>query len=106
MLNTFDIFFGVVRAPHADRVKPQLPQNASAMAKKLQQCLLKDTEYTQWTVVHDRTNLKTYFRSYDSLQVQMVDLAKIDFTQPNFMQIDMQQDFIIDDVTKKTHPLL
>ena len=99
ILNTFDIFFGIVRNPNATSGTRQ------AGNTKLQNSLAHDTEFTQWTVVHDRTNLKTYFRSYDSMQVQLVDLTKVDFMQPGFKQIDMQQNFIVDDVTDKTRAL-
>jgi len=103
VLNTFDIFFGAVRNPKLN--SPKLMNASVGVASELEKCLAKDTEYTQWAVVHDRSNLKTYFRSYESLQIQMVDLKKIDFTQPGFKQIDMQQTFAVDDVTNKIHPM-
>jgi len=40
------------------------------------------------TVTHDRTNLKTYVRTYGGLEVQMVDLKKIDFAKPSLRTID------------------
>lgn len=79
ILNTFDIFWGIIRDTN---------EKGSA-------------DYTQWTVVHDRTNLKTYFRTYNSLQIQMVDLKKLDFKQPGFQQVEPAQQFIVDDVTSK-----
>jgi choloylglycine hydrolase len=100
VLNTFDIFFGVVRDTHTDKDPPKLPH--SPQGAKID---IKESEYTQWTVIHDRTNLKTYIRSYDSLQVQMVDLKKIDFKQPGFKQIDVQHSFIVEDFTSKARPL-
>ncbi|MFS8562873.1 MAG: hypothetical protein LVR00_00460 [Rhabdochlamydiaceae bacterium] len=62
----------------------------------------ENLETTQWTVVHDRTNLKTYFRSYGSLHVQMVDLKKINFMMPGRSQILMKKEFVAEDVTTKT----
>lgn len=58
-----------------------------------------DSELTEWTVVHDRTHLKTYFRSYGSLRIQMVDFKKIDFTKGEFKTIDLTQEFSAEDIT-------
>ena len=60
LLNTFDIPDGLVQSRPDEK-------NVS------------HTETTEWVVVHDKTNLKTYFRGYKSLQIQMIDLKKIDF---------------------------
>lgn len=76
VLNTFDIFDGIVQSQ--DKTK-----NIS--------------DVTEWTIVHDRTNLKTYFRGYYSLEIQMADLAKLDFTQPGFRLIKLKKDFCIND---------
>lgn len=89
ILNTFDIFEGIIRS---DNSAAEVKNNTSNM---------KEVETTQWIVVHDRTNFKTYFRGYDSLQIQMVDFRKLNFTQPGFQQIDIQSDFIAEDVTNK-----
>ena len=56
-------------------------------------------DMTDWIVVHDRTNLKTYFRTFESLKIQMVDLNKIDFSLPGFKNIPLARDFAIEDVT-------
>ena len=56
-------------------------------------------------VAHDRTNLKTYVRTYNGLQIQMVDLKAIDFTQPGARVIDLQNDFVPEDITSKAKPL-
>ncbi len=101
ILNTFDIFLGVVREKVSEKnssLSAELQKHINAPGNVM-------SDYTQWTVVHDRTNLKTYVRSYDSLQIQRVDLKKIDFAQPGFKIIKMQQNFIVDDVTAKLEPL-
>ena len=104
ILNTFDIFFGIIREKGGDSkisvsadLQKHLPNNQSNQ--------ISNSEYTQWTVVHDRTNLKTYFRTYDSLQIQMVDLNKLNFAEPGFKEIKVQQNFTIDDITEKAQPL-
>lgn len=93
ILNTFDIFSGIIRTPNNDA-------NLSPEAKKSMHA-----ENTEWVVVHDRTNLKTYFRSYESLAIQMVDLKKIDFAQPGFRQVALRKDFAVDDATASAKPL-
>ena len=50
-------------------------------------------------MAHDRTNLKTYVRTYDGLTVQMVDLKKIDFGQPGLRQIVLDTTFAPADIT-------
>ena len=92
ILNTFDIFEGAVqRLPEMrDGQLENIPPNQ------------ENLETTQWTVVHDRINLKTYFRSYGSLSVQMVDLNKINFAMPGRSQILMKKEFVTEDVTTKT----
>jgi penicillin V acylase-like amidase (Ntn superfamily) len=81
MLNTFDLFEGIVRSEKGD------------------------LETTQWTIVHDMTRLKTYFRGYQSLQVQSVDLTKMDFTRAGLRQIALSQLFSVSDDTEKAVPL-
>jgi choloylglycine hydrolase len=75
ILNTFDIFEGIVRGtpPHP-------------------------FEMTEWTLVHDRTNLKTYIRTYQSLRIQMVDLKKIDFSKSGFRTIPISKTFIPEEI--------
>jgi choloylglycine hydrolase len=89
ILNTFDIFEGIVRNP----VKAKTPLATD-----------KD-EITEWVVVHDRTNLKTYFRTYGSLQIQMIDMKKIDFSKAGLRKVVMNRAFIADDVTTHSQPL-
>jgi choloylglycine hydrolase len=92
ILNTFDIFAGVIqRLPEMkDGQVENLPPNQGNL------------ELTQWAVVYDRTNLKSYVRSYGSLSVQMVDLKKINFALPGKSQIMMKKEFVAEDVTTKT----
>ncbi len=90
ILNTFDIFEGIVRdvGPKANPLKTS------------------DFEMTEWIIVHDKTNLKTYFRSYKSLQIQMADLKNIDFAKPGFRTISLKKNFEIIDETTNALPLL
>ena len=104
ILNTFDIFFGIIREKTDESGHRMLSQLRSLLTRDHKN-EVKDSEYTQWTVVHDRKNLKTYFRSYDSLHIQMVDMKKIDLSEPGFKEIKMQDRFVVDDVTAKVQPL-
>jgi choloylglycine hydrolase len=102
ILNTFDIFEGIVRQKCSYRAR----KNAMPAARTITDSgVTYDEEMTEWVVVHDRTNLKTYFRNYDSLRIQMVDLKKIDFTKPGFRKIPMMRAFTVDDVTANEQPL-
>jgi choloylglycine hydrolase len=86
LLNSFDIPDGLVQSrPDAKNVS--------------------HTETTEWVIVHDKTNLKTYFRGYKSLRIQMVDLKKIDFTKAGFKTVPIMQEFSVDDVTPQLKPL-
>jgi len=85
LLNTFDIPAGVVQS------RPD--------SKKVSY-----TETSEWVVVHDKTNLKTYFRGYKSLRIQMIDLRKIDFKKEGFKHVPIMQQFSIDDVTSQLKP--
>ncbi|MFN7097106.1 MAG: linear amide C-N hydrolase [Gammaproteobacteria bacterium] len=37
-------------------------------------------DYTQWVLFKDLTNKKFYYRTYDNMTLQMIDLTKIDFS--------------------------
>jgi len=84
VLNTFDIFKGAVRSSN---------HSGSEM------------DVTEWAVAHDRTNLKTYIRTYGGLTIQMVDLKKIDFDQPGFRQIAVDNTFAPADITSRATAL-
>ena len=82
ILNTFDIFEGIVRSG-----------SSSPDSKDSHQ------EITEWTIVHDRTHLKSYFRNYFSLRIQMVDFKKVDFSTPGFRTIALESSFDVKDST-------
>ena len=87
-MNTFDIFEGIVRTEE----KPPKGIDPSRFEK---------AEITEWVVVHDKTNLKTYFRTYGSLEIQSADLKKLDFSRPGFQQIPLNYDFVVRDMTNQ-----
>ena len=93
ILNTFDIFEGIIRDE-----KDQSKHNNHPPSEL-------NTDITQWIVVHDRTNLKTYFRNYNSLSIEMVDLRKIDFAKVGLKTIQMKKNFLPQDVTQTAKPL-
>ena len=83
VLNTFDIFAGAIRANSAN-----LPASGEAfLDSKTPQIVNTDT--TEWTLAHDRTNLRTYMRTYESLAIEMIDLKQIDFSQPGLRQVEL-----------------
>jgi choloylglycine hydrolase len=86
LLNTFDIPDGLVQSR---------PDNKN----------ISHIETTEWVIVHDKSNLKTYFRGYKSLRIQMVDLNKIDFTKGGFKHVPIMQNFSVDDVTNQLKPM-
>lgn len=103
ILNTFDIFYGIVREPKSGQ---SLPESTMITAKNNPDQDSNDNlEYTQWTIIHDVKNLITYFRGYESLQVQMVDLKKIDFKSGGFRKALLQHEFDISDMTNNLKPL-
>lgn len=83
LLNTFDIVEGLVKSSSKGNY----------------------AELTEWALIHDMTNLQTYFRTYDSLQIQKVDLNKIDFKTPGFRKIDLKKEFGVIDSTDTSQPL-
>lgn len=87
ILNAFDIFEGIIRERDKAKKLLEIPPNEPIL------------DITQWVIVHDRTNLKTYFRNYDSLSIQMVDLKKINFGESGFKKAEMKKDFIPEDIT-------
>lgn len=93
ILNTFDIFAGIIRPAPSERENPLATNKAIGL------------DITDWVIVHDRTNLKTYFRTYESLAIEMVDLQKIDFTGQDFRVIPLTRNFGIQEVTAKSLPL-
>lgn len=88
ILNTFDIFEGIVRNPQKD------PSDNAP-----------EYETTQWVIAHDKSNLQVYFRDYGSLQIQMVDLKKIDLSKGGFRIVPMRKTFEAIDDTSQIQPL-
>ena len=100
VLNTFDIFNCAIQSNTAD----QTP-NTKGFLTSAGQPKLVNTDTTEWAVAHDRTNLKTYIRTYTGLEIQVVDLEAIDFGQPGMRVIALQNDFVPEDITSKAQPL-
>jgi choloylglycine hydrolase len=100
ILNTFDIFNGAIKSNTADQTA-----NTKAFLTSSGKPKLVNTDTTEWIVAHDRTNLKTYVRTYNGLEIQMVDLKAIDFDQPGARLIDLQNNFAPEDITSKAQPM-
>ena len=100
VLNTFDIFNGAIQSNTADQTA-----NTKGFLTSSGQPKLVNTDTTEWAVSHDRTNLKTYIRTYGGLKIQMVDLKAIDFDKPGMRVIALQSDFAPEDITSKAQPL-
>ena len=100
VLNTFDIFNGAIQSDTADQTA-----NTKGFLSSTGKPKLVNTDTTEWAVAHDRTNLKSYVRTYNGLEIQMVDLKKIDFDQAGLRTIDLQYDFTPEDITAQAKPL-
>ena len=100
ILNTFDIFNGAIQTNTADQTA-----NTKGFLSAGGKPKLVNTDTTEWAVSHDRTNLKTYVRTYNGLVIQSVDLKAIDFDQPGPRVIELQSDFTPEDITSKAKPL-
>jgi choloylglycine hydrolase len=100
ILNTFDIFNGAIQSNTADQTANTKEFLSSSSKPKL-----VNTDTTEWVVSHDRTNLKTYIRTYNGLQIQMIDLKKANFDQAGLRTIDLQNDFEPEDITDAAEPL-
>jgi len=100
ILNTFDIFNGAIQSNTADQTANTKEFLTSSSKPKL-----VNTDTTEWVVSHDRTNLKTYIRTYNGLQIQLIDLKKANFDQAGLRTIDLQNDFEPEDITDDAKPL-
>jgi choloylglycine hydrolase len=100
VLNTFDIFDGAIKSNTADQTA-----NTKGFLTSSGQPKLVNTDTTEWTVAHDRTNLKTYVRTYNGLEIQVIDLKKANFDEAGLRAIDLQNDFAPEDITAKAKPL-
>jgi len=100
ILNTFDIFNGAIKSNTADQTA-----NTKGFLSSSGKPKLVNTDTTEWTVAHDRTNLKTYIRTYNGLEIQMIDLKAAGFDQPGLRTITLQNDFTPEDITTQAKPL-
>jgi choloylglycine hydrolase len=100
ILNTFDIFDGAIKSDTANQT-----ENTKGFLKSTGEAQLVSTDITEWTVAHDRTNLRTYVRTYGGLKIQAVDLKKIDFAKPGLRVLELENEFQPEDVTAKAVPL-
>jgi len=100
ILNTFDIFDGAIKSNTASQT-----ENTKAFLKSPGEAQLVSTDTTEWIVAHDRTNLKTYVRTYGGLKIQAVDLKQAGFDRPGLRTIELENDFQPEDVTEKAQPL-
>lgn len=91
ILNTFDLFEGLIKS------KKESLSFLNARAKI--SLNVHNSDMTEWVIVHDMTNLKTYFRNYDSLQIQMIDLKTVDFDRPALRQMPLSKDLVIEAVS-------
>lgn len=100
ILNTFDIFNGAIKSNTANQTA-----NTKGFLSSSGQPKLVNTDTTEWVVAHDRTNLKTYIRTYNGLQVQLIDLKKVNFDEAGLRAIDLQNDFTPEDITSQAKNL-
>ena len=91
ILNTFDIFEGVIL---------ERPTNPAAAPPGKEQ---NDT--TQWVVVHNLTQKESYIRTYNGQQIEKIDLNKIDFSGSTPMRIRLKNEFAFIDITDRQTPL-
>jgi choloylglycine hydrolase len=100
VLNTFDIFAGAIRSNTANQTA-----NTKGFLSSSGPAKIVNTDTTEWVVGHDRTNLRTYIRTYEGLQIEMIDLKKIDFTKPGILQVKVERDFAPTDLSGTGTPL-
>jgi hypothetical protein len=96
ILNTFDIFDGAIKSDTANQT-----ENTKGFLKSTCEAQLVSTDTTEWIVAHDRTTLKTYVRTYGGLKLQAVDLKSIDFSEPGLRVIELENEFLPEDVTAR-----
>jgi len=100
VLNTFDIFNGAIQSDTADQTA-----NTKGFLSSTGTPTLVNTDTTEWVVAHDRTNLKTYVRTYGGLEIQVVDLNNAGLDKQGMRVIALQNDFAPEDITSKAEPL-
>lgn len=90
LLNLFDFF---------DVQEPSLmTKQSNSLSKEKKD---RYSGISEWMIVHDNINLKTYFRGYQSLAVQMVDLNKAEFTQSRLREVKMKKGLAFENDTYK-----
>lgn len=87
ILDTFTIFDGIIRPDPAK--KSSIPTSS----------------ITQWVVVHNMSEKKTYFKTYENQLIQMVDLKKIDFRKKDLQMIALSKQFAVEDASSTAVPL-
>lgn len=100
ILNTFDIFDGAIKSDTANQT-----ENTKGFLKPTAEPRLVSTDTTEWVVSHDRTNLKTYVRTYGGLTIQAVDLRQVGFDKPELRTIELETNFRPEDVTARARPI-
>ena len=100
VLNSFDIFEGAITSNTADQTA-----NTKGFLDSKGPAKIVPTDTTEWTISHDRTNLRMYVRTYESLEIEMVDLRQIDFSKPGMRTIDLASTFAPKDITANSKPL-
>lgn len=100
VLNTFDIFDGAIKSNTANQT-----ENTKGFLKPDGEARLVSTDTTEWIVGHDRTNLKTYVRTYGGLKIQVIDLGRVGFDKPGLRTIELENSFQPEDVTATAKPL-
>jgi choloylglycine hydrolase len=101
VLNTFDIFDGAIKSDTANQT-----ENTKGFLKSTGEAQLVSTDTTEWIVAHDRTNLKTYVRTYGGLKIQAVDLKQAGCDRPGLRTIELENSFQPEDVTDKARQLV
>jgi choloylglycine hydrolase len=100
VLNTCDIFDGAVESDTANQTEDTKGFLPAGGARQV-----GSTDTTEWVVAHDRTNLKSYVRTYGGLKIQLVDFAKAGFDVPGLRTIDLADEFAPEDVSATATPL-
>ena len=100
VLNTFDIFDGAIKTNASHQT-----ENTKGFLESSGESKVVNTDTTEWVVSHDRTNLKTYVRTYGSLKIQAIDLKRAGFDEPGLRTIDLPDAFVPEDVTANAKPL-
>ena len=99
VLNSFDIFNGAIQSKQADGTTETKTLSASGKPKVV------NSDITEWSVAHDRTNLISYIRTYGGSLIQKIDHKTIDFGQPGLRTIELQNEFAPQDISSKSQPL-